>query len=301
MVAPVPLIKVLPVFVITTMLLLLLIFVGQGISLQQQVLLTVLAVLILGMPHGALDVLMISKVVNRTQSSLGLSPLITAAVLYLAYAGVTCLAFWSWLQWPMLCLSIFLIISAIHFGNDWRGFASKSYAIAFGVMVVTLPALRFADDISLFFSQLNLSQTQSNAVVQAMQIALVLCSVGIIIAWARTPAKKPLTISLCAIIVTGLILPPLTYFVAYFCGLHSILHTLSVKHDCQVSWGTMVRSLLLPMVGTLVLLSIAYLVTPAQSEMARWLHVVFIGLFALTVPHMLLTYAHDRYISDSDR
>lgn len=287
--------KVFPLFITAVLSLWLLQIFLQGIGLQQQVLLTVLAVLVLGMPHGALDVLMINKFAVNMQVSRNLPAIVVTVLIWLVYTALTGLAFLAWLKWPMFCLSLFLIISAIHFAPDWEGFDNKLMTYAFGVAVVTLPTLRYAQEVSFFFSELNLNVDNADTVVIAMKGALLLASICIIAILFRTLHKKMLIFTVAVLFIAGLALPPLLYFIAYFCALHSVMHTLSVKYECQVAWGDLMRALVLPMGGTLLLLFAAYMFTPAQTDMARWLHLVFIGLFALTVPHMILTLMHKRF------
>lgn len=266
----------------------------QGLTLNQQVFLTVLSVLVLGMPHGALDVLMLKKIVNKLHLSIGFSRLQTTALLYSIYGVISVLAFITWLQWPAWVLLLFLIISSVHFAYDWQEFEHTWLIYALGTIVVTLPTLRYSNDVAAFFELLNLSSEQAYQVVSFMRIALFVSISCALITFLRTEQKKSFFISVLALFIAGLVLPPLMYFIAYFCALHAVMHTLSVKQNCGVGWHALIHALWVPMSGTLLLLALAYFFTPATNDIARWLHVVFIGLFALTVPHMILSFLCER-------
>lgn len=289
-----PIVNTLPPFILSVIGLSLLLLLKQDFATSQQIYLTVIMVMLLGMPHGALDVLMIDKLSRKFSYKNGASLLRIQTMLYVSYTVLALISFFVWLQWPALCLAVFLTIGALHFASDWEGFSDKPSRIFFGCVVVTMPAFLYGNEVSIFFSQLNLSSTQADIMVSAMQVAAALSIAGVLITWLKTKRKVILALSFLSVFTASLILPPLLFFIAYFCTLHSVLHTLSVKRDCAINWREMFKAILLPMGGTILLLCFAYMFTPAASDLDRWMHIIFIGLFALTVPHMLLTYLHNQ-------
>ena len=88
-----------------------------------------------------------------------------------------------------------------------------------------------------------------------------------------------------------MITPPLIYFVVYFCLLHSPRHFLLTADHLKLTplqalratWPILMSTLAMAALGALVLA----VLTPAFEPAT--LQIVFIGLAALTVPHMLLT------------
>ena len=95
---------------------------------------------------------------------------------------------------------------------------------------------------------------------------------------------------LLILILAGVVLPPLVYFIVYFCALHSPMHvghSLGEIGDADrrpaVVWaiGLTIVTLMLAAVGYAVLM-------PFVSADAGLLQVVFVGLAALTVPHLAL-------------
>jgi Brp/Blh family beta-carotene 15,15'-monooxygenase len=264
----------------------------QDFATSQQIYLTVAAVMLLGMPHGALDVLMIDKLSQRLHNNKGMSLMGMRALLYVSYTLLALLCFSLWLIWPAVCLGLFLTIGALHFASDWDGLIDKPSNIFFGLAVVTMPALVYGEKVSRFFTQLNVVTWEADLIVTAMQFAFALSAAGVALIWFRAEKKTIVTLSVLSVLTAGIVLPPLLFFIAYFCALHSVLHTLSVKRDCEISWGGMFKALIVPMGGTSILLCAAYMLTPAINDLDRWMHIIFIGLFALTVPHMLLTYLH---------
>jgi Brp/Blh family beta-carotene 15,15'-monooxygenase len=88
-----------------------------------------------------------------------------------------------------------------------------------------------------------------------------------------------------------LVTPPLIYFVIYFCALHSPRHflltadqlDLTPLQGLRAAWPILVVTLAMTALGVIVLA----VFTPAFEPAT--LQIVFIGLAAVTVPHMLLT------------
>jgi len=277
-----PIINTLPPFILSVIGLSLLLLLKQDFATSQQIYLTVIMVMLLGMPHGALDVLMINKLSRKFSHENSASLLRIRTMLYVSYTILALISFFVWLQWPALCLAVFLTIGALHFAPDWEGFSDKPSRIFFGCVVVTMPAFLYGNEVSIFFSQLNLSSTQADLMVSAMQVAAALSMAGVLITWLKTKRKVILALSFLSVFTASLILPPLLFFIAYFCALRSI------------NWREMFKAILLPMGGTILLLCFAYMFTPAATDLDRWMHIIFIGLFALTVPHMLLTYLHNQ-------
>ncbi len=93
------------------------------------------------------------------------------------------------------------------------------------------------------------------------------------------------------LVATALVTPPLIYFVIYFCLLHSPRHflltadqlSLTPLQGLRAAWPILVATLAITALGAISLA----VFTPAFEPAT--LQIVFIGLAALTVPHMRLT------------
>jgi Brp/Blh family beta-carotene 15,15'-monooxygenase len=101
---------------------------------------------------------------------------------------------------------------------------------------------------------------------------------------SKTDAMELLTITTGA-----LLLQPLVFFTSYFALLHSPRHLLETAEALGINSLKRICRATLPIVlATLVLAVFAYFLLPRIRLDARLLRIVFIGLAALTVPHMLL-------------
>ena len=89
----------------------------------------------------------------------------------------------------------------------------------------------------------------------------------------------------------ALLAPPLLGFAVFFCAMHSARHIVRTWHYVGAGLGQAARlgrAALLPTLGTLALgATVAYCwrTQPLEAGLIQWL---FVGLAALTVPHMAL-------------
>ncbi len=250
-------------------------------GLWGQALLLAPAVAVLGLPHGALDL-----PVAET-----LWPLATRAdrlrffAAYLALAAGVALLWWLA---PGPALVAFLAYSALHFAGDWEGDCSLAQA-AGGVSAIGAPALMHTEEVSTIFARL--APDAGEVVAQGLAVCGVAGGVFVLFCLATAHRRRLSTATEHAGIWIGaVLLPPLLYFVAYFCLLHSVRHlmqTLAALPD---------RSRAARMAGTVTAVTFAgagtayWALREAASVAAdaALLQAVFIGLAALTVPHMLL-------------
>jgi len=247
-----------------------------------QALLLAPAVALLGLPHGALDLPM-ARV---------LWPLTGAAdhmLFYGAYIGIAGAVAALWWHAPGLALIAFLAYSALHFSGDWET-DGLFLRIAGGLSVIGAPALFHVTDVVSIFSVLT-DGAWAEPIAYAIAVAgLMGASLGLIALLQSSGLSRGVLLELAGIWIGAAILPPLLYFIAYFCLLHSLRHmrdTLQAlperKAALRAAGGIMVVSLL----GASIALGLFLHVDGVDLE-SSVLRVVFIGLAALTVPHMLL-------------
>ena len=95
-------------------------------------------------------------------------------------------------------------------------------------------------------------------------------------------------LELFGLLLLAWVLPPLFFFAVYFCGLHSPRHI--IESARVLRWHT--RAVRMTALGISIITVAAalgiYVSLPAIDATPRLLAVIFIGLAALTVPHMLL-------------
>ena len=96
-------------------------------------------------------------------------------------------------------------------------------------------------------------------------------------------------VEMLAVAVLALLVPPLVSFTLYFCFMHSVRHIFrSVQITKQFSAAYHVKMVVLPMAGVFFAVLISWFLLKDQSIDQRIIQIVFLGLAALTVPHMVI-------------
>ena len=87
----------------------------------------------------------------------------------------------------------------------------------------------------------------------------------------------------------ALLTPPLVAFTVFFCGMHSARHILrAAEYSGHWEIRLLAVAALLPMLGVLAASAGAWYFLQDTALDARVVQIVFVGLAALTVPHMAL-------------
>ena len=260
-----------------------------GISPAAPVILALLVagVVILGLPHGALDPFVATQLWGERQSF----TMIRFLLLYTALAAV-CAAVWMII--PNVALAVFLGISAYHFGSDWEGRCTTWGQNAFGISVVSVSTLCQAEKVEEIYRQLGASV--AHQIVAVSQVLAVVAVVAALLA-ASSRSKFQLTnrVELATVVVGGLVLPPLLFFTCYFCLLHSPRHLRETARKLNlIELKDIARHAAPVVLATLVLGVGLWVVLPGHAPSQKVIQAVFIGLAALTTPHMLLTELNQR-------
>ena len=245
----------------------------------------VLAIVALGVPHGALDV-EIGRTLLRPRFPRAWFPLFAGP--YLLLVALVLLA---WRVAPETSLAVFLLLSVWHFGLEDAP-AGGLEALARGGLPVAVPALAQPDATARLLSAIAgvpldglPSWLAGGSVLWLVPAAL----------WALSELRNRrgrgllLAAGLCTAFV---LLPPLAAFTLYFVGVHAPAHTAAlVRHPTRAPRATTSAAawrLAAPATALTVLIGGAlWPVTPGPWP-DRLLCVTFQLLGALTVPHMLL-------------
>lgn len=239
-----------------------------------------LLILGLGVPHGAADIAIIERQWHLTtwRQTVG------ALVVYVALAG--CVIFAWWLR-PQLCLALFLSGSAYHFGGDW-GHNPLARTLR-GAALLTATAVYHVQQDAEIFGWLTSPSTGA-----AMAVVMQMLSIPLLILAAIHSAMLACERSLVAleygvVLSAALVLSPITFFVLYFCLLHSPRHMMSIR---KVMWDWTLPRIVAksaPYAGVAIGATLlgATLMTSLNAG-PQLLTSVFIALAALTVPHMLM-------------
>lgn len=232
------------------------------------------AVALFGLPHGALD-----AAIART--TLGLNALPAFAAFLLAYAALAAAVTAFWLAAPLLALALFLAMAAVHFGADFARGALRQGVV--GGALLALPAAAHPAAVADIFAAITFTG-RSEMVATLLQHAAPLVSVAAILAASRR------RISLCAYALLALTAPPQVTFAAYFCALHAPLHFAQTARRLALT-PSAARAKAAPYAlaaAAGAALAAAVLLAGGRDAAGALAPVIFVGLAALTVPHMVL-------------
>lgn len=267
---------------------------ATGGELPGDLLLVVLALLVVltGLPHGALDP-WIARRAGLWRSATG------CAAFHLAYLALALAVILVWQAAPVASLALFLALSAWHFAGDWQAdLAGWRRALA-GSSLLTLPAMAFPQEVAEAF--VVLAGAPGAQLATALQLIAPWLALGLLAGVLSAPRCSLATrIELAALAALSQLLPPLVYFIVYFCALHSLRHLRSAAQMALPAQRARMAAVALSYSALTVLLvalawpfldSVGGQVAGWQERLQRW---VFIGLAALTVPHMLVLMRAER-------
>ncbi|MEL7060665.1 MAG: Brp/Blh family beta-carotene 15,15'-dioxygenase [Acidobacteriota bacterium] len=273
---------------------------------SQQILLLSVGVACLGVPHGALDHLLGRRLLRPR-----LGPLWIPTFLIL-YLGLSAIVIAVWVVHPTIALAAFLGLSVVHFGlGDARrelstGALYPLEVLTRGSLPVLLPMFFHSAEVAGLFGWLVGSEAApSGAEISAaarLGVALLAPAavwtvghhlVGLI--QARRKGHGDILVELFAIVAVGVFAPPLVSFLVYFCLWHSLRHTLDTASSLDPSGLRRALLRFAAMATPLTVITLllasgawAFLRASGSAVAPAVVQVLFIGLAALTVPHMML-------------
>ena len=253
-----------------------------------------MVVTILGLPHGALD----PWIGERLWP--GASGRRTAgfAAAYLLVATAV-LAVW-WLQ-PVASLAVFLLISGWHFSADWAKDLPLPARLVLGGLLLLMPIGFHTEAVAGLFVQISGPGGGQLAHGLALPVGLLLAG---LLGVAGSALLRRAWWTLADCLALGLLAwsaPPLVYFALYFSLRHSPRHLRNLFQQApRGEHARLWQMMVIYTAATLAMAGLAYSLLPPGRLDTQLLQLVFIGLAALTVPHMLLIEAaHRRHFSIS--
>lgn len=281
------------VFLVATAVAIMLTITGLLINEHSLVVVLALSVAFAGIPHGALDVWVgYRAALWRTWRG--------AIAFHLGYLAAVGAVIVTWHVLPGVSLALFLACSGWHFADDWR--LPTMQRIAVGAAMLALPAWIWPDEVLRIFKVLS---GESGAVIAhaletagpALGVAMSICVLILL--------RRSLVSGVELIVMAGLavLLPPLIYFGVYFCALHSPRHfRLTAAQSSQLSRSRLIAITALYTCLTLVgaVMAWTWLASADATQLSNnTLSVIFIGLAALTVPHMCVIAAAEKTMKTS--
>ncbi len=280
----------------------------QDLPPGAQAIVLLAGVLILGVPHGALDHLVARSLLA---TRIGRWWPLYFGLAYLMLAGAV---LWGWRIAAPFTLAGFLALSILHFGSDRRAGACGRWlkVAAHGGAPVVLPCFFYPEPTAIIFRLLApTAQLDATAVLAIARPAAFLWSFAALYVIVRSlvepsPSGARSTavwhaIELPALAWLFAFLPPLLGFGAYFCLIHSVQHLTEIgRHLGPAQSLNRLRWLVrqaLPLTATTIVLGllVAPWAAPSLTLDETFLRLTFWGLAALTVPHMLLLFFWNRY------
>ena len=250
----------------------------------------VAAIAFLGVPHGALDIVYASR-------QFRLNRLVSWGLFLLGYLAVAALVLLAWWAAPGLTLAGFLLLSAFHFAGDLDSGAGWLLRSGHGLALISMPALGHGEVLTSLFAALVPS---GSAELLVSALAVIAPAVGALLAagfadlWRRSRSssdrRRLAMTGLEVLVSTALVLlvDPLLAFTLYFCGLHSARHVARTRRLLSLTPSRLLLVALPPTVGSLLAAAAAFALLGSPTADIGLLRVTFVGLAALTVPHMLL-------------
>ena len=256
----------------------------SDISFFSMLIILSIGISIFGLPHGAIDGYLAQRA--------GFTKNISSATLFIfVYLTLSGLVICAWIIFPDAMFILFLCITVWHFGED--GGASNAYErVLFGLSVLTLPVLFQPQVTEDIFAYLAISNAAGN--VEFMKIlGVVVLFVSVLSAVRMQVLKKQgqmQFLTYIALVLFAFVLHPLIYFALYFCALHSPRHFNNISQAVPIEERRQfLISAFLYTLTTLILAGFAFwLLSPFVVLYQAFTLVIFVGLAALTVPHMIL-------------
>lgn len=253
------------------------------------------AVVFIGLPHGAMDGALAAHFGWMESKK-------KAASFLLGYVAMAALVVGFWFVAPAISFIIFLAISMFHFGKGDVNDSNKQFtaieSLARGGLVIAgISQFHTADADSIFVALVG-SDTELVWLFLDAALAVTIACCGITLATKKGEERGRFFGEIAGLTLIFGILPPLVGFSIYFCLIHSMRHFATMRamladtiSKLQITRTTVLFSAMCWAVGLIIL---AQQSSNVGVEPAL-LQVVFIGLAALTVPHMMLVDGYVEY------
>ena len=265
-------------------------------------------ILIIGVSHGSLDhvkggkLIKIFKIENMT-------------LFYISYILIAVIVITLWVLAPSILLIIFLLVASYHFGKEdtqfLHNYNSNFMSILYflkGSLVILAPLyFHFEETIEIFKLLLidnenfysSLSFIENNRLIN---LGIILSSISSIILFIKKFNSKNFSIffDYFSILILNYYLSPLIAFTAYFCFLHSVRHSMTLIYELDnnnMKNGLLIfikKAMPLTVLTAVICLIGIYLLNFKYEFNDSIIKVIFIGLAALTFPHILLEYLLDK-------
>lgn len=260
----------------------------------------------IGIPHGAMDHLV----------TLPKAAPIRMALFITLYVAIALLAIYAILRWNVWGFIFVLIMSATHFGIGDAAFLSEKdslsggsripawfYAPAAGLLPVAIPLVNSRSTDALEKVNPDLINWHRGFTTEILMVVAVITTLSLLALLQRKRYRDALDLLLLAALAS--FAPPLVAFAVYFGCWHAMRHTARLTSLLPNSESAYLRgrpgqafvAAVIPglpaLVGTLIFVVI--LAGFSQQDLSdEFLWLTLVTIWALTVPHMIVTARLDR-------
>ncbi len=249
-----------------------------------------LLIFFIGLPHGSFDGAIASLVgfSNRVQFSQFLFYYLTLFFLVILF----------WLYFPIIALTIFIAMTVIHFGLcDWTNFkiTKYKYSISFTYGMTIIFGIIFFNEYQSIVIFEYLTNDKIYLIQKYFFVPYILTLLSIIYFIYLSFFEKKLrkgVVEILFLLFIFYLFDPLLSFAIYFCFFHTYKH---LKHLIKNIYANLrnkkfviYSTLIFTIVSWIGGLGVVYYLIENLSLYKSILNVIFIGLAALTLPHMLL-------------
>tara|TARA_B100000941_G_C28506762_1_gene557859 strand:- start:3095 stop:4012 length:918 start_codon:yes stop_codon:yes gene_type:complete len=255
----------------------------------------------LGITHGSYDIKkgqMITKFFNFKSIKLFLILYILVALSIMT----------SWYILPNITLLIFLLISVYHFGNEEFEFfnINTNFIISIfrGLMIIIAPLILHFEQTLYIFQSINLNINDKLIYFMSDNYTLLFTFASINVLFSLFTINNIrnrfiLLLDLLTLILINTIFEPFFAFSLYFCFLHSKRNISKIRKYFMSLNSTNFGSVNLISIITFILFFISLIFLINENQITFSINnTVFIGLAALTFPHILTEFTFNKIIKE---
>ena len=236
----------------------------------------------LGVPHGAFDVIFAKRLYRLVSAG-------QWAVFCVAYVLLAAVVVGFWWVLPSAFLTAFLLVSAFHFSGDLDDGTSALLRFWYAASMLIFPAWFHEVDVARLFSYLVPAHFAESTARFLHGMALPWCvGLGVTLVW-QCRTNWLTTVEVVSVSLLAVAAPPLLGFTVYFCVMHSARHAVRTRaFAVELAWGDLLKKAVAPMLVCAVAAAALWPTLSTMTFDAAVIRILFVGLAALTVPHMVL-------------
>ncbi len=249
-----------------------------------------LLIFFIGLPHGSFD--------GAVASLVGFKTRLEFCKFLFYYILLFCLVIIAWLNFPIISLIIFLIITIIHFGLcDWSFYKINHHKIFISLthgMTVIFGIIYFNEDESFkifkYLTNDNIYFLKNYFLIFYLITSLLILHFIYLSLFEKKLRKGIFEIFF--LLFVFYLFEPLLGFTIYFCFFHTYKHLKQLLKNIYLHLPNkkfiLLTTVLFTIVSWVSVILIVLFLFQNISLYQSIIKVIFIGLAALTLPHMIL-------------